>query len=99
MYVACAEGSQAGVTLTDDGGATSVATATDGTAVDIVAWRPNGAQGTRYCVRSFAGGFEGWLPATNLRRSLSPVSLPPARPAPARPENVRESERRFGQRH
>ena len=99
MYVACAEGPQARVTLTDDGGATSVASATDGTEVDIVAWRPNGSQGTRYCVRSFEGGFEGWLPAVNLRRSLSPISLPPLRPTPARPENVLDSGHRFGQRH
>jgi len=98
MYVACAEEPQARVTLTDDGGATSVATATDGTEVDIVAWRPNGSHGTRYCVRSFEGRFEGWLPAMNLRRSLSPILVPPAPPPRARPENALDSGHRFGLR-
>lgn len=98
MYIACAGGPRARVTLTDEGGATSVASVTDGTEVDIVAWRPRGSHGTRYCVRSSREGFEGWLPAVNLRRSLSPVSLPPAPPAPARPEKALDSEHRFGQR-
>lgn len=91
VYIACAEGPRERVTLTDERGATSVASLTDGTEVDIVAWQPRGSQGTRYCVRSSREGFEGWLPAVNLRRSLSPVSLPTARPAPARPEKVLDS--------
>jgi hypothetical protein len=91
VYIACAEGPRAGVTLTDEGGATAVASVTDGTEVDIVAWQPRGSRGTRYCVRSSREGFEGWLPAVNLRRALSPVSLPPARPAHAQAESSRAS--------
>ena len=98
MYVTCTERRQTRVTLTDDDGATSVASATDGAEVDIVAWRPNGSHGTRYRVRSFEGGFEGWLPALNLRRSLSPISLPPTRPAPACRENALDSGHRSGLR-
>ncbi len=86
------------VELTDDAGCSS-AVLTDGTEVEIVAWRPRGSTGTRYRVQGTDGGIEGWLGIENLRPGLSvappPISAPstgakPASPRPGqRPGSVR----------
>jgi len=62
-----------------------------------------GDRGTLVVSKAFAIRNGLWenassLPAMNLRRSLSPVSLSPTRPAPAPPERVLDSGHRFGQR-
>jgi hypothetical protein len=103
-YVDC---SGYGVTLTDDAGKTALASVSDGAEVEILGWRPRGADGTRYRVRAARSGLEGWLAATNLRGS--PVAVPAAVPAPAAPPTPetqtrtrtaepRAGGRRFGQR-
>jgi hypothetical protein len=104
----CAYVAQSGVgagyvTMTDDAGRDSRESLPDGTAVEILAWRPRGSAGTRYLVRSACDGVEGWLAATNLRSSLHPVAPPPpaapqASPAPARAVQLEAAGRRFGQR-
>lgn len=106
VFVACPEGGPTRVALTDDTGSTTIASLADGTEVDIVAWRPRGSS-TRYCVRSPRDGFEGWLPAANLRGSharvapapaASPVRAAPA-PTPIAPRRADvDGKRRFGQR-
>ena len=69
----------------------------DGIEVEVVAWRPGGANDTRYRVRA-PHGADGWVPAENLRRALVP--LPPPEPStPAQATTVADaSGRRFGQR-
>ena len=62
-----------------------------------------GDRGTLVVSKAFAIRNGLWenvptLPAVNVRRPLSPVSLSPARPAPAPPEKVLDSRNRFGQR-
>ena len=62
-----------------------------------------GDRGTLVVSKAFAIRNGLWenvstLPAMNLRRSPSSVSLSPARPAPALPEKVLDSGHRFGQR-
>lgn len=68
VFVACPGARVAGVTLTDDSGATPCGSLRDGAEVEIVAWRPLGSQGTRYRVRS-SRGIEGWLGVADLRSS------------------------------
>ena len=68
-FVVCAAAQLAGVTLTDDSGATALGTLRDGAEVEIVAWRPLGSRGTRYLVRSSREGIEGWLGVADLRKS------------------------------
>ncbi len=75
--------------LTDETGHRPAGSLSDGSTVEILAWRPRGAGGTRYKVRS-TDGTEGWLAADRLRaipRPVTPARLPPtpvpsARPAP-----------------
>jgi hypothetical protein len=81
VYVACPAASRSGVTITDDTGANAHGKLHDGAEVEIVAWRPRGALGTRYLVRSDLHGIEGWLGAGELRRSLAkPAAMGSARP-------------------
>jgi hypothetical protein len=68
------------VTLTDDTGDKPLASLGDGTEVAIVAWRPNGATGTRYCVRTMDSVVEGWLPVGNLRGKEVPIVVPTPTP-------------------
>ena len=77
--------------LTNDDLVTARATIPDGAEVEILAWHPNGANGTRYRVLSLRDGVEGWIGATSLkprarppvpeaaRLPAPPVSIPPAR--------------------
>jgi hypothetical protein len=55
------------VALTDDAGGKALGNLVDGTEVEILAWRPNGFRGARYCVRATSGGVEGWLAVASLR--------------------------------
>ena len=71
VYVACAGGGPAHVALTDDAGADARTRLTDGTEVEILAWRPRKFDGTRYRVRVTGEGFEGWLAGDNLRSTPS----------------------------
>jgi hypothetical protein len=67
----------------DDAGTSALTSLADGTEVEILAWRPRGAVGTRYRVRLTRGGLEGWLESVNLRPALS--ALVAVRPEPAPP--------------
>ena len=105
VYVACSKDRAARVALTDDAGVSALANVTDGTEVEILAWRPLGSAGTRYRVRSTRDGLEGWLAVGNLRGTLVPEAAAPAQPAPSdtasaprRAEQSGSSGRRFGQR-
>jgi len=98
VYVSCPNGGGAAAALTDGTGAT-LATLADGTEVDIVAWRPRGAEGTLYRVRCAGDGAEGWLASRHLRgtRLYVPPAVPTA-PEARRPPagNGRDPKRRFG---
>jgi len=61
------------VTLTDHKGTSAVLTLRPGAEVEIVAWQPHRASGTRYRVRATDGAGEGWLEGS----SLTPIVLPP----------------------
>ncbi len=76
-------GAASSVVLTDDDGTTPLGTLAAGLEVEILAWRPYGANGTRYRVLSRKGGIEGWIGAASLTASR-PLP-PPKRPAPAAP--------------
>jgi hypothetical protein len=78
VLVSCPPGSVA--TVTDENGSTAVATLDEGTEVEILAWRPRGAGGPRYRVRSTREGIEGWMSSRSLRR---PAEAPAATPAPS----------------
>jgi hypothetical protein len=70
----------------------------DGVEVEVIAWRPGGADDTRYRVRT-AHGIDGWLPAANLRRSAEPAPRASApTPAAAMPSITDTGVRPFGQR-
>jgi hypothetical protein len=69
------------VTLTDDAGDKTLASLDEGTEVAIVAWRPNGASGARYCVRTTDSGVEGWLSVANLRGKELPIVPPLPKPS------------------
>jgi len=103
-YVAGSQDLVGRVVLTDDANANVVATVTDGTQVEILAWRPRGSGGTRYRVRSTGNGLEGWIPVGNLRSARSAVSPaivkspPPTRPPVQRASESGASKRRFAQR-
>ena len=80
------DGRSSRIVLTDDDGTTALGTLAPGLEVEILAWRPYGARGTRYRVLSHAGGLEGWLGAANLvpSRLPSPVKKPAAGATPGR---------------
>ncbi len=70
----------------------------DGSEVQVVAWRPRGANETRYRVQT-AQGVDGWLPAENLRSGL--VAVPRTEPsvvAPPATMGASSGTRPFGQR-
>jgi len=78
------------VTLTDEQGNPVAAGLRDGAEVEVLAWRPRGAAGTRYRVRGAQDGLDGWLAANELR---AVAVRPPTTPAPAavpaaRPETM-----------
>ena len=102
VYVASAGDGLAHVALTDDAGADARTHLTDGTEVEIVAWRPRKFDGTRYRVRVTREGFEGWLAGDNLRSTRVAISAPMKPPegteAVPRPMDPRDAGRRFGQR-
>jgi len=82
VFVHCPASPGKTVELTDDAGCGSAMLA-DGTEVEIVAWRPRGATGTRYRVQGTDRSFEGWLGGDNLRAPepvapKAPVTAPPA---------------------
>ena len=88
--------------LTDDAGADARTHLTDGTEVEILAWRPRKFDGTRYRVRVTREGFEGWLAGDNLRSTPVAISAPMERPAATasvpRAMGLGDAGRRFGQR-
>jgi hypothetical protein len=89
------------IALADDDGRTSQNSLADGAEVEIVAWRPLGARGTRYRVRARQEGHEGWLAADALRQTAAPAPNEPVAPEPAappRPVPSRDTHRKFGQR-
>jgi hypothetical protein len=78
VLVVSADGRPAPVTLTDRTGA-PLATVPHGGEVEILAWQPFGAGGTRYRVLSRKKGVEGWVGAANVKpRPASPAAARPA---------------------
>lgn len=67
VSVTCSGGQPTRVALTDDAGGRALGNLVDGTEVEIIAWRPNGFRGARYCVRATSNGVEGWLAVASLR--------------------------------
>jgi hypothetical protein len=57
----------------ETGKVTSAQRVADGLEVEVIAWRPRGANETRYRVRVPSTGADGWLPADNLRKLLVPL--------------------------
>ena len=104
VYVNRSGAGVAHVDLMNEDGTAAIAKLADGIEVMIVAWKPRGATGTRYCVRCTADNVEGWLQAANLRRTQTvvPASAAPVVPArPARPPSLpdtRNAKPRFGGR-
>jgi len=102
VYIACAAGGLTHVALTDDAGADARTHLTDGTEVEILAWRPRKFDGTRYRVRVTREGFEGWLAGDSLRSTRVAISAPMEPPAAAEPVpramDPGDARRRFGQR-
>jgi|RhiMetdeSRZDD1v2_1073273.scaffolds.fasta_scaffold609407_3 hypothetical protein len=103
-YTVNAGGRSAHVTLTDDN-ERPLASLKEGAEVLILAWRPGWKGTTRYCVRMMDSGLEGWLPASELRRTKDAIPSLPAATLPAGTSPgvlpARESassRRRFGQR-
>ena len=102
VYVASEGDGLTHVALTDDAGAEARTRLTDGTEVEILAWRPRKFDGTRYRVRVTREGLEGWLAGDNLRSTRVAISAPME--APAATESVPramdpgDAGRRFGHR-
>ena len=85
VLVTCAGHGARGVTLTDSDGTTPLATLAEGAEVEIVAWQPRGAGGTRYRIKATSGDLQGWLAAANLRPRPLPVEAPRVVPVPPVP--------------
>jgi hypothetical protein len=83
VRVTCPPDALAGATVTDESGVTALASLADGTEVEIVAWRPRGAGGPRYRIRSTRDGVEGWISSRSLRPAPAPAPPSPAPAAPA----------------
>jgi hypothetical protein len=102
VYVASEGDGLTHVALTDDAGADARTHLTDGTEVEILAWRPRKFDGTRYRVRVTREGFEGWLAGDNLRSTPVAISAPMEPPAATasvpRAMGPGDAGRRFGQR-
>jgi hypothetical protein len=91
------------VTLTDAAGADALTRLADGTEVEILAWRPRGSDGTRYCVRATHNGLVGWLPVDNLRNTRAAVPVAAEAPSATGGDSLpavepKDRTRRFGQR-
>jgi hypothetical protein len=78
VFINCAESGGSGTLFLGDetGKAISAQTVADGLEVEVIAWRPRGANETRYRVRVPSTGADGWLPADNLRTLLVPLPAP-----------------------
>ena len=78
VFVNCPESSDSGTLFLGDetGKVISAQRVADGLEVEVIAWRPRGANGTRYRVRVPSTGADGWLPADNLRKLLVPLPPP-----------------------
>jgi len=74
VYVACSRQHPPQVALKDDAGNVARSSLSDGTEVEILAWRPRGFGETRYRVRSTGTGLEGWLAVENLRTTQAAVA-------------------------
>jgi hypothetical protein len=103
VYVACSGAPSGDVTLTDAAGGDPLSHLVDGTEVEILAWRPRGSDGTRYCVRAIHNGLVGWLPVDNLRNTRAAVPVPAVAPSATGADSLpavepRDDTRRFGQR-
>jgi len=103
VYVACSGGPYGDVTLTDDADGDPRSRLADGTEVEILAWRPRGSDGTRYCVRAIHNGLVGWLPVDNLRNTRAAVPVPAEASSATGSDSSsavkpRNDTRRFGQR-
>jgi hypothetical protein len=79
VRVACPVNSARRVTLTDDLGTNMVGTLSDGSEVEILAWRPLGG-GTRYQVRATRNNLEGWLAVGDLCATQAVTSSTPKAP-------------------
>src|SRR5207249_11239010 len=75
VRVACARESSAGATLTDETGTNVLGSLSDGSEVEILAWRPRGSEGTRYRVRATRNALEGWLGVASLSSPAKPSAL------------------------
>jgi hypothetical protein len=80
-----------GVTLMDALATVTHGTLAHGARVEILAWQPQGSNGTRYQVRSATEGLEGWLSGRQLRAYERPAvarivaaGAPPKRVAAAK---------------
>jgi hypothetical protein len=82
VSVACAGDRPAPVALTDDADAHALTRLAAGSAVEILAWRPRGSDGTRYHVQSTRNGREGGLAGHNVRSTPAAGSAP-TEPLPA----------------
>ena len=77
VFVDCAESDSGTLFLGDETGKViSAQRVADGLEVEVIAWRPRGANGTRYRVRVPSTGADGWLPADKLRKLLVPLPAP-----------------------
>lgn len=64
------------VSLTDAIDGATLGTVAHGGEVEILAWQPFGANGTRYRVLSRSTGLEGWVSARSLQAQERPPALP-----------------------
>lgn len=78
-------GTKPAVTLLDGLGGVACGTLANGASVEILAWQPSGANGTRYRVRSTPGGVEGWLSSRELRAEDRPIVVRRVVTAPVEP--------------
>jgi len=59
----------------DETGTTAIGKLSGGSEVEILAWRPRGAEGTRYRVRATRNALEGWLGVASLSSPAKPSAL------------------------
>lgn len=97
VFVNCVGQPLGSIALTDENGNALPRRVTDGSEVEILAWRPRGSVGTRYRVRVDSDGAAGWLHAVNLR--LAQVAPPASeQPGPGAAGEPADRPRPFGQR-
>jgi hypothetical protein len=106
VFVNCPESSGSETLFLGDetGKVISAQRVADGLEVEVIAWRPRGANETRYRIRVPSTGADGWLPADNLRKLLVPLPAPGSigqqeelTVGRGRPGAVGGGRRRFGQ--